>query len=66
MENIQRSRGGIMRIGTLVKMSCATHEPDIGIVLGQCEYHPHDIKILWTGTGITRFHWNDELEVLCE
>ena len=55
-----------MRIGTLVKMSCATHEPDIGIVLGQCEYHPHDIKILWTGTGITRFHWNDELEVICE
>ena len=58
--------GGTMQVGTLVKMSCATHEPDIGIVLGWCKHHSQDIKVLWTGTRITRFHWIDELEVICE
>ena len=55
-----------MQVGTLVKMSCATHEPDIGIVLGSCKYHSQDIKVLWTGMRITRFHWIDELEVICK
>ena len=62
MENIQRSRGGIMRIGTLVK----TPVNGVGVVVDISDAHLHKLYLLHYVNGTKHWWTADHLEVICD
>jgi hypothetical protein len=62
MENIQRSRGGIMRIGSLVK----TPVNGIGVVVDMSDEWSKKLYLLHYISGTKHWWAADHLEVLCE